>query len=464
MDDHGRTPSSNQPILYVLDTNVLIHDPNALLNFEEHHVAIPMTVLEELDKLKAGKHSVAAECRQAIRLIDKTLGEATPEEVEQGVPINRGTGVLKGYLSIMMSKREEPNSLLPEHLNDNIIINQLIDLHARKTDLRIVLVTKDINMRLKARACGIAAEDYSTDQLVDDVSLLSRGYQNMTGSFWDRVSKVETRQERGRTWHRVQLSESLPPMHMNEFIIDEQGFVGWVKGVKADELLILDMHQEPLLHQEAWGLKPRDIYQGLALFALLDPDIHLVNLSGAAGSGKTILALAAAIEQTMVTKRYRRIIATRSVQGLDQEIGFLPGTEAEKMEPWLGAITDNLEALHMDDENTHGSVDYILSKVPLQFKSLNYIRGRSFQQSLILIDECQNLTPHQMKTIITRAGAGSKVVCLGNLAQIDTPYLSATSSGLTYLTERFKDFPNGVHITLQGVPRSILAEYAESHL
>ncbi|MGH8418316.1 MAG: PhoH family protein [Pseudomonas sp.] len=464
MDDHGRTPSSNQPILYVLDTNVLIHDPNALLNFEEHHVAIPMTVLEELDKLKAGKHSVAAECRQAIRLIDKTLGEATPEEVEQGVPIDRGTGVFKGYLSILMSKREEPNSLLPEHLNDNIIINQLIDMHARKKEVRIVLVTKDINMRLKARACGIEAEDYSTDQLVDDVSMLSRGYHTMTGSFWDRVSKVDTRQDHGRTWHKVQMTEQIPAVHINEFIIDEQGFVGWVKGVKPDELLLLDMHQEPLLHQEAWGLKPRDIYQGLALFALLDPDIHLVNLSGAAGSGKTILALAAAIEQTMVSKRYRRIIATRSVQGLDQEIGFLPGTEAEKMEPWLGAITDNLEALHMDDENTHGSVDYILSKVPLQFKSLNYIRGRSFQQSLILIDECQNLTPHQMKTIITRAGAGSKVVCLGNLAQIDTPYLSATSSGLTYLTERFKDFPSGVHITLQGVPRSILAEYAESHL
>ncbi|HEX8543573.1 MAG TPA: PhoH family protein [Pseudomonas sp.] len=451
-------------MLYVLDTNVLIHDPNALLNFEEHRVAIPMTVLEELDKLKAGKHSVAAECRQAIRLIDKTLGDATPEEVELGVPIDRGTGVRKGFLSILMSKREEPNSLLPEHLNDNIIINQLIDLHTRDKDLRLVLVTKDINMRLKARACGIAAEDYSTDQLVDDVSMLSRGYHTMTGSFWDRVSKVETRQDHGRTWHRVQLTDNLPAVHINEFIIDEQGFVGWIKGIKSDELLILDMHQEPLMHQEAWGLKPRDIYQGLALFALLDPDIHLVNLSGAAGSGKTILALAAAIEQTMVSKRYRRIIATRSVQGLDQEIGFLPGTEAEKMEPWLGAITDNLEALHMDDENTHGSVDYILSKVPLQFKSLNYIRGRSFQQSLILIDECQNLTPHQMKTIITRAGAGSKVVCLGNLAQIDTPYLSATSSGLTYLTERFKDFPNGVHISLQGVPRSILAEYAESHL
>ncbi|CAI3787031.1 hypothetical protein AHFPHNDE_00686 [Pseudomonas sp. MM227] len=464
MDEQGRSTSSNQPILYVLDTNVLIHDPNALLNFEEHRVAIPMTVLEELDKLKDGKQTVAAECRQAIRLIDKTLGDASPAVVESGVPIMRVSGNTKGFLSILMDKRPEPSNLLPQNLNDNIIINQLIDLHTRHPDLSVILVTKDINMRLKARACGIAAEDYSTDQLVDDVSLLSRGYHNVTGSFWDRVSKVETRQDHGRTWHRVQLSEVLPSVHMNEFIIDEQGFVGWIKGIKDDELMILDLHQEPLLHQEAWGLKPRDIYQGLALFALLDPDIHLVNLTGAAGSGKTILALAAAIEQTMVTKRYRRIIATRSVQGLDQEIGFLPGTEAEKMEPWLGAITDNLEALHMEDENTHGSVDYILSKVPLQFKSLNYIRGRSFQQSLILIDECQNLTPHQMKTIITRAGAGSKVICLGNLAQIDTPYLSAPSSGLTYLTERFKDFPQGVHITLQGVPRSILAEYAESHL
>ncbi|AMA47124.1 PhoH family protein [Pseudomonas monteilii] len=464
MDDQGRTPSSDQPILYVLDTNVLIHDPNALLNFEEHYVAIPMTVLEELDKLKTGKHTVAAECRQAIRLIDQTLGDASPQDVERGVPIQRGKSGPKGYLSILMTPRNDPAQLLPETLNDNIIINQVLEVRARRKDLSVVLVTKDINMRLKARACGIAAEDYSTDQLVDDVSLLSKGYHSVAGSFWDRVDKVETRQERGRTWHRVHLNDVITPVHVNEFIVDEQGFVGWVKGVRGDELLLLDLHQEPLLHQEAWGLKPRDIHQALALFALLDPDIHLVNLTGAAGSGKTILALAAAIEQTMVSKRYRRIIATRSVQGLDQEIGFLPGTEAEKMEPWLGAITDNLEALHMDDENTHGSVEYILERVPLQFKSLNYIRGRSFQQSLILIDECQNLTPHQMKTIITRAGAGSKVVCLGNLAQIDTPYLSAPSSGLTYLTERFKDFPHGVHITLQGVPRSVLAEYAESHL
>jgi PhoH-like ATPase len=462
MDQNGRA-STEQPILYVLDTNVLIHDPNALLNFEEHHVAIPMTVLEELDKLKAGKHSVAAECRQAIRMIDQVLGEASPDQVERGVPIQRGKSGPRGSMSILMSRRAEPIMLLPEHLNDNKIINQLVELRSRHPGTRVVLVTKDINMRLKARACGIDSEDYHTDQLVDDVSLLSRGYHDLEGSFWDRVNKVETRQGHGKTWHTVELLEKLP-VHINEFIVDEQGFVGWVKEVNENELLILDMHQEQLLHQEAWGLRPRDIYQSLALYALLDPDIHLVNLSGAAGSGKTILALAAAIEQTMVSKRYRRIIATRSVQGLDQEIGFLPGTEAEKMEPWLGAITDNLEALHMDDESTHGSVDYILQKVPLQFKSLNYIRGRSFQHSLILIDECQNLTPHQVKTIITRAGTGSKVVCLGNLAQIDTPYLSAPSSGLTYLTECFKDFPHGVHVTLQGVPRSVLAEYAEANM
>lgn len=461
MDDFGSR--STQPTLYVLDTNVLIHDPNALLNFQEHHVVIPMTVLEELDKLKGGKMTVAAECRQAIRLIDKVLGEASPEEIGRGVPIQRGKGEPCGWLSILMSQRAEPLTWLPEDHNDNRIINQLVELKSAHGG-NIVLVTKDINMRLKARACGIATEDYQTDQLVDDVGLLSRGYHSLEGSFWDRVSKVETRQGHGRTWHRVQLTDNLPAVHLNEFILDEQGFVGWIKGIKDNELLVLDMHQEPLLHQEAWGLKPRDIHQALALFALLEPDVHLVNLSGAAGSGKTILALAAAIEQTMVSKRYRRIIATRSVQGLDEDIGFLPGTEAEKMEPWLGAITDNLEALHMEDESTHGSVDYILQKVPLQFKSLNYIRGRSFQQSLILIDECQNLTPHQMKTIITRAGNGSKVVCLGNLAQIDTPYLSATSSGLTYLTERFKDFPHGVHITLQGVPRSVLAEYAEANM
>jgi PhoH-like ATPase len=442
----------------------LIHDPNALLNFDEHHVALPMTVLEELDGLKSGKQSVASECRQAIRLIDKMLGDASPEEVEQGVPIQRGKNEPCGTLSILTARRTIDAAPLPENLNDNKIINQLFETRKLFPGKRIVLVTKDINMRLKARACGVDAEDYHSDKLVDDVDLLTRGYHQLECPFWDLADNVETRRDGKHAWHEVTLREKIQGLHQNEFILDTQQFVGWVKEVNGDKLLIQELSRDQLMKQEAWGLTPRDIHQALALFGLLNPDIHLVNLAGAAGSGKTILALAAAIEQTVATKQYKRIIVTRSVQGLDEDIGFLPGTEAEKMAPWLGAITDNLEALHDEDESTEGSIDYILQKVPLQFKSLNYIRGRSFQHSLILIDECQNLTPHQMKTIITRAGNGSKVVCLGNLAQIDTPYLSATSSGLTYLRERFKGFEYGTQITLQGVPRSVLAEYAETHM
>ncbi len=450
---------------YVLDTNVLIHDPSALLNFEEHQVIIPMIVLEELDKLKAGKQSIAADCRQAIRMIDQLLGNATPPQIEKGVPIKRSDkGEPMGEIAILMNPINGNGPKLPEHLNDNKIINHLADLQSLHKNLEIILVSKDINMRLKARGFGIEAQDYHNDQLVTDVDLLPTGYTEFEGSFWSTIDKVETIQREGVTEHIIKREGILKNLHINEFIIDEQNFVGKVVELDDEKIVLEDIRYEDLIQQEAWGLVPRDIHQALALHLLLDTDIHLVNLTGPAGSGKTILALAAAIEMTVASKKYKRIIATRSVQGLDEDIGFLPGTEAEKMEPWLGAITDNLEALHQDDENSHSSVEYILDKVPLQFKSLNYIRGRSFQHSLILIDESQNLTPHQIKTIITRAGTDSKVVCLGNLAQIDTPYLSPLSSGLTYMTERFKNFEHGGHIHLKGVPRSILAEFAEANL
>jgi len=451
--------------MYVLDTNVLIHDPNALLNFDEHQVIIPMTVLEELDSLKSGKQTVAADCRQAIRTIDRLLGDASPKQIENGVPIPRGEKAEPmGTLSILMSSESVSGHALPEHLNDNKIINSLAALQERHTNRDIVLVSNDINMRLKARGFGVEAEAYHNDQLINDIELLPRGYMEFTGSFWDTISKVETKQRDGATEHRLKREGELARLNINEFVLDQQGFVGKVCELGDDYLVIRDLHQHDLMNEEVWGLIPRDIYQAIALNLLLDPDIHLVNLTGPAGSGKTILALAACIELTVASKLYKRIIATRSTQGLDEDIGFLPGTEAEKMEPWLGAIVDNLEALHEDDENMTASVDYILSKVPLHFKSLNYIRGRSFQHSLIIIDESQNLTPHQIKTIITRAGNGSKVICLGNLAQIDTPYLSALSSGLTYMTERFKTFHHGGHIHLQGVPRSALAEFAEANL
>lgn len=450
--------------LYVLDTNVLIHDPQAILNFEEHQVVIPMTVLEELDKLKMGKAAIATDCREAIRQIDRIIGDASPTEIAKGVPIVRPSGSIEGHFSILLDNLDVRNQTLPSDLNDNKIINSLVSLQEKHPRREVVLITKDINMRLKARGCGVGAQDYQNDQLLDDVSLLETGYHTYADSFWDSQSQVETFHDETGTYHRIPLANLSEDLYINRFIVDEKGFIARVVEVGEESVLLQDLPAEQLLSQNAWGLTPRDIPQALALHLLMDPDVHLVTLTGQAGSGKTILALAAAIEMTVATNQFRRIIATRSTRGLDEDIGYLPGTEAEKMEPWLGAITDNLEALHSDDENSRSSVDYILQKVPLQFKSLNYIRGRSFQHSLILIDECQNLTPHQIKTIITRAGAGSKVVCLGNLAQIDTPYLNPVSSGLTYLIERFKSFENGGTIHLEGSPRSLLAEYAENHL
>ena len=368
------------------------------------------------------------------------------------------------HFSILLDSFDAPDRSLPDNLNDNKIINSLVSLQKKYPNRETILITKDINMRLKARGCGIGAQDYQNDQLLSDVSLLETGYNRFEGSFWETQSTVETFHDETGTYHKIPKANLPEDLYLNHFIIDEKGFIGCIHRVGEEFALLKDLPYEQLMQQNAWGLTPRDVPQALALYLLLDPDIHLVTLTGQAGSGKTILALAAAIEMTVATNQYKRIIATRSTRGLDEDIGYLPGTEAEKMEPWLGAITDNLEALHNDDEHSKSSVDYILQKVPLQFKSLNYIRGRSFQQSLILIDECQNLTPHQIKTIVTRAGAGSKVICLGNLAQIDTPYLNPVSSGLTYLVERFKEFPHGGTIHLEGSPRSAISEYAEIHL
>ena len=460
--------TSPSRITYVLDSNVLIHDPNALFNFDEHHVVIPITVLEELDRLKNGKQTIAADCRQAIRQLDQILGTASPQEIEQGVPINRGDKIPPlGTLSIMMHQQgDSASNVVPlsNDINDNQIISDICQLKSKNPDEEVVLVTKDINMRLKARGCGVAAEDYHNDQQITDTNQLTTGYFKVEGSFWNTVEEVFTEQADSKTIHTLPKEGLLKKVAINEFIVDQQEFVGQVIEVTDEHVKLLHLPKEQLMAQKAWGLQPLDIYQALSLHLLLDPDIQLVNLNGPAGSGKTILALAAAIEMTLASKQYRRIIATRSTRGLDEDIGFLPGSEHEKMEPWLGAITDNMEALHSDDENTGSSVNYILDQVPIYFKSLNYIRGRSFQHSLIIIDECQNLTPHQMKTIITRAGMGSKVICLGNLAQIDTPYLNANSSGLTYLVTHFRNFELGGAMRLEGVPRSELAAYAEDTL
>ena len=451
---------------YVLDTNVLIHDPTALYNFDEHHIIIPMTVLEELDTLKSSRQPIAAECRRAIRLIDQLIGDADDQHIYHGVPIPQANPAYEGRLSILsehhLTHVTPPSQELPKELNDNKIINLML-LIRQDSDSDVILITKDINMRLKARACAVSAEDYQTDQLVSDVELLWQGYTHTPESFWQDVPQCDSRQQDGRTLHVIP-RDQLGDVYPNQFIYDDQGFAARILKVDETEITLLDRHQDTLLHRQAWGLQPRNIYQAMALDLLMDPEVNLVLLTGSAGSGKTILTLAAALELTVEQQCYRRIIVTRSTPPLAEDIGFLPGTEQEKMDPWLAAIHDNLEALHENDEDVEASIEYIKQKVPIQFKSLNYIRGRSIQKSLLIIDECQNLTPQQMKAAITRAGQGTKVICLGNLAQIDAPYLSPTSSGLTYAVERFKPFLEGGALQLNGVPRSALAEFAELHL
>jgi PhoH-like ATPase len=446
---------------YVLDTNVLIHDPMAILQFEEHHVVIPMTVLEELDHLKSGKRSIAADCRSAIRIIDLVLSDAEADQIQSGVPIHRDDDSECGYLSVATDVRGE--GPLADGLNDNKIINTLIRLRDENPDTEFVLVTKDINMRIKAKANGVKAEDYHNDQLISDMKQLNKGFHRIEGSFWDAVTVLDSFDDAGSMVHQIKWTGE-QPLYMNQFVLDSEDFVGRVIDQHDNISWIRGLSREAIMHQEAWGLRPINLFQGLALHLLLDPDVHLVTLTGAAGSGKTILALAAAIEMTVEQNLYSKIIVTRSTPPLAEELGFLPGTEEEKMDPWLGAINDNIEALHENDDNPNQSIAYVKQKANIQFKAMNYIRGRSFQHSLIMIDECQNLTPYQMKAIITRAGEGSKVICLGNLAQIDGTLLTPTSSGLTYMTERFKGFKYGGSVHLSGVPRSPLAEFAETNL
>jgi PhoH-like ATPase len=394
------------------------------------------------------------------------LGEKSTEQIRQGVPISRGEkGTCRGLLAILMNRTgEPPEACLPNDHNDNRIINRIVQLQMENPGRKYILVTKDINMRLKARACNIDAEDYHNDQLISDIRQLNKGYIEYPGSFWSHIEHVDTVQNRGEAYHSIPRNQFQEPIYINQYVLDEEQFIGCICEVSEEHVLVRHLRREQLMNRSAWGLKPRNVYQAIALDALMRPEIHLVNLTGPAGSGKTILALAAAIEMTVENRLYNKIIVTRSTPPLAEDHGFLPGSEEEKMDPWLGAISDNIEALHINDASPSGSIEYVRSKANIQFKALNYIRGRSFQRSMILIDESQNLTPHQMKAIITRAGEGSKVVCLGNLAQIDTPYLSPVSSGLSYMSERFKGFAHGASVRLNGIPRSLLAEYAEANL
>ncbi len=460
---------STETKIYVLDTNILLHEPHAFLSFKEHDVVIPMTVLEELDYIKDSKKDVARDARVSIRAMEDLLHNATPEDMLAGVSlegIGAGDTAPTGSLSIFSDlTMMDAQQIFTSDENDNRIIN--VALHLQKTYMpqQVVLVTKDLNMRLKAKGAGLAhVEDYRTDQLISDIKYLSKGYHKFEGDFWQQVKDVDSRTEGRDTIHKIPRS-MLPEAYINEFLLDDtHHFAGLVESMTEDSMEVLDLGYERLMGRHAWGITPKNIGQAMALHALLDPHIDLVILTGPAGSGKTLLALAAALEMVVERNMYDKILVTRSTPEIAESIGFLPGTEEEKMLPWLAAITDSLEVLHKHDENVKGSMSYIMEKANIQYKSVNFMRGRSIQNSIVILDESQNLTASQLKTIITRCGEGTKLIVGGNLAQIDSNYLSAVTSGLTYLVEKFKDFSGSATINLDGVVRSRLADFAERHL
>ncbi|EGQ9106068.1 PhoH family protein [Vibrio cholerae] len=451
--------------LFVLDTNILLHEPLAIYSFKEHDVVIPMTVLEELDRIKDSKRDVARDARVAIRALEHLFHDATPEEITEGIPLSKQEGAT-GTISILADYEvHETVKAFTDKEGDNRILNAVLYLQAQRAPRAVVLVTKDINMRLRAKGAGVLyVEDYRTDQLIDDIQYLTKGFQTRPGSFWDSVEDVASYTLGGKTFHKLDRAP-FDPTFLNQYVIDEDSdFAARVETIDGDTLTLRDLSRERMMHRKAWGITPKNIYQGMALDALLDPDIDLVILTGAAGSGKTLLAMAAALEQTVERKMFDKIIVTRNTPDIGESIGFLPGTEEEKMMPWLASVTDTLEALHKNDHCTDGSLKYICDKANIQFKSINFMRGRSIQNAFVLLDECQNLTASQIKTIITRCGEGTKIVCSGNLAQIDSHYLTPVTSGLTYMVERFKNFEGSANIHLNGVVRSRLAEFAEENL
>ena len=460
---------STETKIYVLDTNILLHEPLAFLSFKENDVVVPMTVLEELDYIKDSKKDVARDARVSIRSMEDLLHDATPEDMLAGVSLeglgageNKPAGALSIFADLNMAESQQ---IFTSNENDNRIINVALHLQKTYAPQQVVLVTKDLNMRLKAKGAGLAhVEDYRTDQLITDIKYLSKGFHKFEGNFWEKVKSVESRSEGRDTIHTIPRNVMEDP-YINEYLLDDtQQFAGIVEDMTSDTLEVLDLGYERLMSRHAWGISPKNIGQAMALHSLLDPHIDLVILTGPAGSGKTLLALAAALEMVVEKNMYDKIIVTRSTPEIAESIGFLPGTEEEKMAPWLAAITDSLEVLHKHDENAKSSMNYIMEKANIQFKSVNFMRGRSIQNSIVILDESQNLTAAQLKTIITRCGEGTKLICSGNLAQIDSNYLSAVTSGLTYLVERFKNFSGSATINLDGVVRSRLAEFAEQEL
>ena len=452
--------------LFVLDTNVLMHDPTSLFHFQEHDVYLPMVTLEELDNHKKGMSEVARNARQASRFLDELVSRVPVGTIDQGISLKAHANGASGHLFLQTDGFDDPiPSTLAGNKADNQILGVVVHLQKLQPKRHVILVTKDINMRIKAHALSVPAEDYFTDKALEDTDLLYSGMRELGPDFWDKHSKdMESWQEGGRTYYRVK-GPLCPSLMVNEFLFQagEKPFQAAVKEQNGKTVLLETLRDYSHQKHNVWGIISRNKEQNFAFNLLMNPDLDFVTLLGQAGTGKTLLALAAGLTQTLDQKIYSEIIMTRATVPLGDDIGFLPGTEEEKMTPWMGALEDNLDVLNKTDDEggdwgRAATRDLIRSRIKI--KSLSFMRGRTFLNKYLIIDEAQNLTPKQTKALVTRAGPGTKVVCLGNIAQIDTPYLTEGSSGLTYVVDRFKGWKHSGHVTLQRGERSRLADHA----
>ena len=474
-------PQTQAGRLFVLDTNVLLHDPTSLFRFEEHDIYLPMIVLEELDGHKKGMTEVARNARQISRTLDQLA--ASGDDITHGLALSAtGHSTATGRLFFQtLPLNSDLPAALPQGKADNQILGVVAALQAAvqqkgsfTTAKEAVLVSKDINMRVKARALCLPAEDYQNDKVLEDGDVLFSGAIALPADFWTKQGKsVESWNQDGYAWYKV-AGSFVADWYINQFVYleapDEKPFYARVAEIRGDSAVLKTLRDFTHSKNNAWGITARNREQNFALNLLTDPDIDLVTMAGNAGTGKTLLTLAAGLTQVLDSRRYSEIVMTRATVNVGDDIGFLPGTEEEKMGPWMGALDDNLEFLAKNDTGSGGAGEWgrqatnDLIRAKIKIKSLNFMRGRTFINKYLIIDEAQNLTPKQIKTLITRAGPGTKIVCMGNLAQIDTPYLTEGSSGLTYLIDRSKGWTHSGHITLARGERSRLADYASDIL
>ncbi|AMM43688.1 PhoH-like phosphate starvation-inducible [Pectobacterium phage vB_PcaM_CBB] len=476
---------------YVLDTNVILGDPNAVLAFEGAHVILPFKVLEELDSIKSRKVDISRDARVAIRNISTILENATHEEISTtGVEISKTHPHIKGDTRLFVLTIEELTAI--HHLANPDLGAPIVDakletlMKSTVPDDEIilvaklsqsVLVTRDINMRIKALAYGVEVQDYRHDITIEDSDLIHTGHHPIEGDFWEHAGDTVYSNQEGQKLIQMIPEEVIKPflpenLCIGDYIYDEADglfvFEGYISLLDADDdrdyLGFSDVGQSKALSRKVWDIKAKNIQQAMAINSIMDKDVHITVLLGSAGTGKTLITVATALELVLEKRKYDRIIFSKTQDSQFEEIGFLPGSEMEKVMPFCGAAIDALEYLHKDDANPQGSIEEIMKRNIFQFKALNFVRGRSFINTILIVDEFQNITPAQAKTILTRAGENCKVIIMGNLSQIDNKFISPTNSGLTYVTEKFKDWEGCRIIELEGVVRSPLAAFAEENL